>query len=127
MVTTEHLKMMRLLFLCLLLLLPAATAVSEEDEGSADGGLENDDEDLYRLSKRIPDVSTTDYPGSLSDKATGEEGSDQLTMIIIIVAVTALTLSVAVIVVIMLVRRHMHKRQQGVYSVPTEQDQKGAV
>ncbi|XP_035527671.1 uncharacterized protein si:dkey-262k9.2 [Morone saxatilis] len=127
MVPTEHLKMMRLLFLCLLLLLPAATAFSEEDEGSADGGLENDDEDLNGPLKQIPDVFTADYPGSLSDKATGVEGSDQLTMIIIIVAVTALTLSVAAVVVIMLVRRRMHKRQQGVYSVPAEQDQKGAV
>ncbi|XP_076593797.1 uncharacterized protein LOC143324886 [Chaetodon auriga] len=114
--------MMRFLFLCLLLLLPAATAVSKDVEGSADGGV--DDEDLQGEEILIPDVR--DRLGSLVDKTTGaDKTSDQFTMIVIIVVVTALTLSVAAIVTIMLVRRHMHNRQQGIYSVPTEQEQKG--
>ncbi|KAM9353707.1 uncharacterized protein ABDE67_006099 [Symphorus nematophorus] len=114
--------MMRLLFLCLLLL-PAATAVSEESEGSADG--DEDDEDLLEVDSFIPNRGQP-ASDSFADKTTGEENSsDQLTLIIIIVAVTALTLSVAAIVTVMLVRRHMHVRQQGIYSVPTEQDQKG--
>ncbi|XP_041798943.1 uncharacterized protein si:dkey-262k9.2 isoform X2 [Chelmon rostratus] len=123
MTPAEHLKMMRFLFLCLLLLLPAATAVSEELEGSADGGL--DDEDLHEETL-IPNVRGRPASGSLADKTTGEDKtSDQFTLIVIVVVVTALTLSVAAIVTIMLVRRHMHNRQQGIYSVPTEQDQKG--
>lgn len=120
---------MRLLFLCLLLLLPAATAVSKEDkeekEGSADDG---DDEDSYES------VNTRDNtldPHSVVDKATGVEETmdkrNQLTLIVIVVAVTVLTLSVATVVSIMLVRRRMHSRQQGIYSVPTEQDQKVSV
>ncbi|XP_070823268.1 uncharacterized protein [Chaetodon trifascialis] len=116
--------MMRFLFLCLLLLLPAATAVSEEVEGSADGGV--DDEDLHEEEILIPDVRGSLASGSLVDKTTGaDKTSDQFTMIVIIVVVTALTLSVAAIVTIMFVRRHMHSRQQGIYSVPTEQEQKG--
>lgn len=110
---------MRLLFLCLLLLLPAATAVSQGIEGSGYG--ETDDEDLS------PDQAVSlgyDHRGA-SDKTTGEDDtSDQVTLIVIIVAVVALTLSVAAIVTIMLVRRHMNSHQQGVYSVPTEQDHK---
>ncbi|XP_070768715.1 uncharacterized protein [Enoplosus armatus] len=118
--------MMRLLFLCLLLLLPAATAVSEENEGSADGGLDDDDdEDLYK--NVTTDVPRKQSPGLVVGKNTGvEETTDQFTLIVIVVAVTVLTLSVATIFTIMLVRRHMH-RQQGIYSVPAEQDQKGAV
>ncbi|XP_056236696.1 uncharacterized protein si:dkey-262k9.2 isoform X1 [Seriola aureovittata] len=127
MAPTEHLKMMRLLFLCLLLL-PAATAGSEEKEGSADDDI--DDEDLYgKTGAGFPDVHSKRAQGpTFVDKTTGEEEkSDQLTLIIIVVAVAVVALSVAAIVTIMLVRRRMHSRQQGVYSVPTEQDQKGAV
>ncbi|XP_034553023.1 uncharacterized protein si:dkey-262k9.2 isoform X2 [Notolabrus celidotus] len=116
--------MMRLLFLCLLLLLPAATVLSEEIYGSGDEGL--DDEDLYN---RI-DNSVNHAAGSNVDKTTGAEGASEenkFTLIVIIAAVAVLTLSVAAIVTIMLVRRRMQYRQQGIYSVPTEQDQKGAV
>nr|XP_046255488.1 uncharacterized protein si:dkey-262k9.2 isoform X2 [Scatophagus argus] len=121
---TEHLKMMRLLFLCLLLLLPAATAVSEEDEGSADEDV--DDEDLIEGKTVIPHGRSNIGSDSLAGKTTGtEESSDHFTLIVIVVAVTTLTLSVATLVTIMLVRRHMHSRQQGIYSVPTEQDHKG--
>ncbi|XP_042346031.1 uncharacterized protein si:dkey-262k9.2 isoform X2 [Plectropomus leopardus] len=117
-----HLKMMRLLFLCLLLLLPAATAVSDDLEGSTDDGLEDDDEDLHSQ-----DVSP-ELGNSAADKTTGvEKTEDQFTLIVIVVAVAVLALSIAAIVTVMLVRRHMHNRQQGIYSVPTEQDKKGAV
>ncbi|XP_070691147.1 uncharacterized protein [Pempheris klunzingeri] len=116
--------MMRLLFLCLLLL-PAATAVSEETEGSADAGL--DDEDLF-VKDVNPGVNAKLPSGSAVDRTTGVEGSsDQFTLVVIIVAATVVTLSVAAVITIMLVRRHMHSRQQGIYSVPTEQDQKMAV
>ncbi|CAG6015678.1 unnamed protein product [Menidia menidia] len=97
--------MMRLLFLCLLLLLPA----------SAD----TDDEDL---------IGKLGVHETNADKTKGtDEASNQITMIVIIVAVTVLTLSVAAIVAVMLARRQMNIRQQGIYSVPTEQDQKGAI
>ncbi|XP_071324449.1 uncharacterized protein [Trachinotus anak] len=113
---TEHLKMMRLLFLCLLLLLPAATALSEESEGSADDDM--DDEDLYGKAGS-PEVQ--------SKHSRDSTVVDQLTLIIIVVAVAVVALSVAAIVTIVLIKRRIHSRQQGVYSVPTEQDQKGAV
>ncbi|XP_044063566.1 uncharacterized protein si:dkey-262k9.2 isoform X2 [Siniperca chuatsi] len=115
--------MMRLLFLCLLLL-PAATAVSEDNEGSADG--DSDDEDLNALVVITTDPPTDDI--ALIDKAKSvEDTADHFTLIVIVVAVTVLTLSVATISTIILVRRHMHNRQQGIYSVPTEQDQKVSV
>ncbi|XP_058504293.1 uncharacterized protein si:dkey-262k9.2 isoform X1 [Solea solea] len=119
---TEHLKMMRLLFLCVLLLLPAATAVSDESEGSGDD--DTDDEDLSKIN----DVHNKHSRGSSTvDKTTGEENTDQLVLVITVVAVAVVALSVAAIVAVMLVRRRMHSRQQGVYSVPTEQDHKGGV
>ncbi|XP_069552330.1 uncharacterized protein [Brachyistius frenatus] len=119
MAPTEHLKMMRLLFLCLLLLLPTA---AEDIEGSANDDL--DDEDFVKKTvAREENIADSNL-----DKTTGvDETSNQLTLIVIVVAVTVLTLSVAAIVAIILVRRQMHNRQQGIYSVPAEQDQKGAV
>ncbi|KAM3615183.1 uncharacterized protein V6R79_024551 [Siganus canaliculatus] len=113
--------MMRLLFLCLLLL-PAATVLSKEIEGSADGDV--DDEDLSEVD--VPEISVGSATGTMADKTKAEqEPSDQFTLIVVVVAVTALTLSIAAIVTILLVRRHLHNRQQGIYSVPTEQDHKG--
>ncbi|XP_060936618.1 uncharacterized protein si:dkey-262k9.2 [Limanda limanda] len=118
--------MMRLLFLCLLLLLPAASAASEDTEGSADDGI--DDED-FTPRKGIPVGHIPNSSDStVLDKTTGEEEkSDQLTVIIIIVAVCVLTLSIATIITVIFVRRRMNSRQQGIYSVPAEQDHKGPV
>ncbi|XP_068614843.1 uncharacterized protein si:dkey-262k9.2 [Brachionichthys hirsutus] len=111
--------MIRLLLLCLLLL-PATTAVSKDIEGSADG--DQDDEDLIK-EKVSAVVLGKQAPDTLPD-VDEEDKTDQFTLIVIIVAVTALTLSVAAIVTIMLVRRRMNNRQQGIYSVPTEQNHK---
>ncbi|XP_077384331.1 uncharacterized protein LOC144022974 [Festucalex cinctus] len=118
-----HLKMLRLLLLCLLL--PTATVFSDETEGSAIDG--QDDEDSFEENEIIEVLDRNDS-GTFIDKTKGaEEATDQFTLIVIIGAVTVVTLSVAAIVAVMLVRRRMHKQQQGIYSVPTEQDQKGAV
>ncbi|XP_064803982.1 uncharacterized protein LOC135522026 isoform X4 [Oncorhynchus masou masou] len=140
----EHWKMLRLLFLCLIVTLQGAAASSEESEGSADaaGG---DDEDLFKQNGRddedlfkqnvIPNLrndyvviepETNDIVDT--NKATGEKvGEDGFTTIVIIVAVSVVALSIAVIVAIVLVRRRMHNRPQGVYSVPAEQGMKGTV
>ncbi|XP_064803981.1 uncharacterized protein LOC135522026 isoform X2 [Oncorhynchus masou masou] len=151
----EHWKMLRLLFLCLIVTLQGAAASSEESEGSADaaGGDDEDlfkqnggdDEDLFKqngeddedLFKQnvIPNLrndyvviepETNDIVDT--NKATGEKvGEDGFTTIVIIVAVSVVALSIAVIVAIVLVRRRMHNRPQGVYSVPAEQGMKGTV
>ncbi|CAL8248756.1 unnamed protein product [Lota lota] len=116
----SHSKMMLLLLLCLLL--PATTALSKELEGSAD---DSDDEDLVR-NVDIKN-SFTEYDPDM-DKATGvSEPSDQFVGIVVGVGVAVVALSVAVIVAILLVRHNMQRRQQGVYSVPAEQGQKGSV
>ncbi|XP_063734745.1 uncharacterized protein si:dkey-262k9.2 isoform X2 [Eleginops maclovinus] len=107
--------MMRLLFLCLLLMLPAASAVSEF-EGSADE-VPDDDED-----STVPQKPSDSHRAKSSTEVT-----DQFTVIGIVVAVAILTLSVAAVIIVLLVRRNMHNREQGVYSVPTEQDQKGTI
>lgn len=107
---------MRLLLLCLLL--PTATAYSEDLNGSGDGP---DDEDLFRA------VNYDDLVGS-PDKTTGEDSdSDQITLTIIVVAVVVVALSIAAIIGFILVRRRMNKHQQGIYSVPIDQDKKEAV
>ncbi|XP_040020690.2 uncharacterized protein LOC120810314 isoform X1 [Gasterosteus aculeatus] len=123
MTSIKHLKMMRLVFLGLLLMLPAATAVSEDTDGSADGGIGAiiDDEDLFVQESRDLDGES---PGEV---AGVKEAADHLTMIIIIVAVAALILSAVVIITVVLVRRRLHNRQQGIYFVPAEQDQKEAI
>lgn len=108
--------MMRLLLLCLLL--PTATAYSEDLNGSGDG---SDDEDLYRATKVGDSLA-------IPDKSSGEDSeSDQITLTIIVVAVVVVALSVAAIIGFILVRRHKNKHQQGIYTVPIDQDKKEAV
>nr|XP_046170964.1 uncharacterized protein LOC124005604 [Oncorhynchus gorbuscha]XP_046170966.1 uncharacterized protein LOC124005604 [Oncorhynchus gorbuscha] len=124
--------MLRLLFLCLMVTLRGAAASSEESEGSADVA-DGDDEDLFKqnVSPNLGQYSTlepeTDDTVDIN-KATGEKvAEDGFTTIVIIVAVSVVALSIAVIVAIVLVRRRMHNRPQGIYSVPTEQGMKGTV
>ncbi|KAK2910367.1 hypothetical protein Q8A73_008082 [Channa argus] len=125
--------MMRLLFLCLLLLRVGMfsslmlSALSDEREGSGD--VETDDEDfttLGYLDRSERKVAYNDLKVANEAKSEGE-GEDKLTVIIIVVAATVLALSVVAIVTTLLVRRRMHNRQQGIYSVPTEQDKKEAI
>lgn len=118
--------MMRLLFLCLLLLLPASAAAlrefrnSSELEGSAD---DSDDED-YVEREASNNLNLNAGPG----KTTGVEGnSDEGYMIIIVIAGVVLALSVAAVVTILIVKRKMQQQEQGIYSVPIEQDHKGSV
>ncbi|XP_061677228.1 uncharacterized protein si:dkey-262k9.2 isoform X2 [Syngnathoides biaculeatus] len=118
-----HLKMMRFLLLCLLL--PTATVFSDEIEGSAADV--QDDEDLFEGDEMTEDQDKNDLDTFVDKTKGAEDNTDQYTLIVVIVAVSVVTLSVAAIVAVMLVRRRMHKQQQGIYSVPTEQDQKGAV
>ncbi|XP_014056954.1 uncharacterized protein si:dkey-262k9.2 [Salmo salar] len=126
--------MLRLLFLCLIVTLRGAAASSEEEsEGSADAA-DGDDEDLFTLNV-IPNLrnnyvfiepETNDIVDT--NKATGEKvAEDGFTTIVIIVAVSVVALSIAVIVAVVLVRRRMHNRPQGIYSVPAEQGMKGTV
>ncbi|TWW79366.1 hypothetical protein D4764_10G0003960 [Takifugu flavidus] len=77
----KHLKMMRLLFLCLLLLLPTTTDVDDED-------LNEDPDFLEKYGSGLG------VAGSMGD----EERADNFIMVVIVVAVAALTLSVAAIV-----------------------------
>lgn len=110
--------MMRLLLLCLLL--PTATAYSEDINGSGDESDEENDDEIF------PTLNTK-FGGS-PGKATGEDSdSDQITLTIIVVAVVVLVLSVAAVIAYILVRRRMNKQQQGIYSVPIDQDKKEAV
>ncbi|KAM6994977.1 uncharacterized protein LKV04_007276 [Tautogolabrus adspersus] len=78
----------------------------------------------------ISGILSENASGSNADKTTGvdEKSEDnKFILIIVITALTVLTLSVAAIVTVLLVRRKMQYREQGIYSVPTEQNQKGAV
>ncbi|KAM9807062.1 uncharacterized protein si:dkey-262k9.2 isoform X2 [Syngnathus typhle] len=107
--TLRHLKMMRLLLLCLLL--PTATVFSDEIEGSAFDG--QDDEDSFEENE-LTEIQDRNDVDTFVDKTKGaEDMTDQFTLIAIIGGVSVLALSVAVIVAVMLVRRRMHKQQQG--------------
>uniref|UniRef100_A0A096MDJ5 Syndecan/Neurexin domain-containing protein n=1 Tax=Poecilia formosa TaxID=48698 RepID=A0A096MDJ5_POEFO len=122
----QHLKMMRLLFLCVLLLLPAATVLSEDLEGSADDYIgsyskDSDDEDIAK-SREIPQVE-----GSQAENEGTKEGQSQMTLIVIAAVVAVVALSVIAVAAIMLMKRQKLKQMQGIYSVPTEQNEKGTV
>ncbi|CAL8261142.1 unnamed protein product [Boreogadus saida] len=118
--TQNDLKMMLLLLLCLLL--PFSTALSKEVEGSVDDSDEEEDDTTIRP---VDERTTIQVPNS--GRNTGEEKSDQFVGIVVGVAVAMLALSVAVVIAILLVRRNMQRRQQGVYSVPADQEQKVSV
>ncbi|KAL0984994.1 hypothetical protein UPYG_G00151570 [Umbra pygmaea] len=108
--------MLRFLFLCLMLTLrgSADTKLPEDTEGS---GPDDEDEVPSNIYREVHI-----NPG----KTTGD-GEDGLSTIIIIAAVSVVALSITGIVAIVLVRRNMHNRQQGVYSVPADQGMKGVV
>ncbi|XP_038125454.1 uncharacterized protein si:dkey-262k9.2 isoform X2 [Cyprinodon tularosa] len=108
--------MMRLLFLCALLLLPAAIVLSEDFEGSAD---DSDDEDMVQ-SRNM------DFVGGAPPENDNPQES-QMTLIIIAVLGTAVALSVIAIGAVFLMKRQKLKQQQGIYSVPTEQNQKETI
>ncbi|CAL9705931.1 unnamed protein product [Knipowitschia caucasica] len=111
--------MMRLLLLCLLLPTTAGYSIKDGDELNGSGD-DPDDEDLLATPEH-------NVAGDLG-KTTGDgQESDQITLIIIVVAVVAVALSIVAIIAIILVRRHRNKQQQGIYSVPIDQDKKDAV
>ncbi|XP_021172114.2 uncharacterized protein si:dkey-262k9.2 [Fundulus heteroclitus] len=114
--------MMRLLFLCVLLLLPAATVLAEDFEGSAD---ESDDEDIIADKRgRLLTEQETAIGSSHNDESTQES---PIPIPIIIAVVVLVALSVIAVVAIMLMKRRKLKQQQGIYSVPVEQNHKEAV
>ncbi|XP_046898494.1 uncharacterized protein si:dkey-262k9.2 [Hypomesus transpacificus] len=114
--------MMRFLVLCLVL---RAAIAKEFEVGSGNG--EIDDEDL------VPDIgppvlrTDADTVGANKSTGGGDGAQNEFITIVIVVAVSVVALSIAAIVAVVLVRRRMHNRQQGIYSVPAEQGQKGAV
>ncbi|XP_067094548.1 uncharacterized protein si:dkey-262k9.2 [Osmerus mordax] len=113
--------MMRFLFLCLLL---RAAIATEFEVGSGNG--EIDDEDFVAQTRTPILRMYTDMVDA--NKSTGGDGAQStFVTIVIVVAVSVVALSIAAIVAVVLVRRRMHNRQQGIYSVPAEQGQKGAV
>ncbi|XP_047216593.1 uncharacterized protein si:dkey-262k9.2 isoform X6 [Girardinichthys multiradiatus] len=112
-----HLKMMRLLFLCVLLLLPAATVHSEEFEGSAN---DSDDEDL-------DEINGTPFAEGSQAENKSQENDGQTALIISVAVVASVVLLVTAITAIMLKKRQKLKQQQGIYSIPTEQNQKEAI
>jgi len=113
------------------MILGAVLASSEENEGSADS--EIDDEDL---------VQTDVNPGGkLLEAEPGEAGvdpvdtektianpdkqkKDEFIIIVIVASVGVVGLILAIVAAVLVKRRMDSKRQQGVYSVPTEQGQK---
>ncbi|KAL7832225.1 hypothetical protein AOLI_G00297730 [Acnodon oligacanthus] len=104
------------------LILTASIVKSEEPEGSADGDDEGD-EDTDGLNSGTLELKNEAHPSGDKNK----EDDDGSTTIIIIAAVSVVAVAVIAIIAIVLFRRHLQNREQGVYTVPTEQTQKGAV
>ncbi|XP_052472354.1 uncharacterized protein si:dkey-262k9.2 isoform X3 [Carassius gibelio] len=126
----QNKKMLRLLFL--FLILGGAAATSEDTEGDSSGDVMEDDEDYVFKGKVVHTVYSDPVnipkqsPGS--DKSTGEDAANEGgTLVIILAAVSVIVLAIGGIVAIVLFRRYLQSREQGVYSVPAEQGQKAAV
>ncbi|KAK7172080.1 hypothetical protein R3I93_004394 [Phoxinus phoxinus] len=124
--------MMLRLFI-LFLILQGSAAASDDTEGNSSGndGPYVDDEDFGNKmtegrsgSPLLESEGPVASPGS--DRSKGDEAGGD-TLVIIIAAVSVAILAIGGIVAIVLFRRYLHRREQGVYSVPVEQGQKAAV
>ncbi|XP_004077853.1 uncharacterized protein LOC101173652 [Oryzias latipes] len=114
--------MMRLLFLSLLLLLPAASA-SDDTEGSA--SFESDDEDMPTMKTHGGVVGS--FPKRDQSTGSTEDSKEGQVLVIAIVAVVAVLVLTIVIVAVVCVRRRKLNQEQGIYTVPTEQGHKIAI
>ncbi|XP_060753672.1 uncharacterized protein si:dkey-262k9.2 [Neoarius graeffei] len=109
--------MLRLLLLTLLLMVKAAT--SDHVDGSGHGEFPDEEQDDE------PEIRLGESQGVKHEFDDGD-AEDGNTTIIIIAAVCVVTLAVVAVIAVVLFRRHLQRReQQGVYSVPVEQGQKG--
>ncbi|XP_061095937.1 uncharacterized protein si:dkey-262k9.2 [Conger conger] len=120
--------MLRLLILCLIL---STTVTSQETEASGDS-----DDDDETAGEPIEELTIVANKGSKSNAELGpfedfdkapSTGEDGFATTAIIAAVCVVALAAVAIVAVVLVRRHMQKRQQGVYSVPVEQSGKPTI
>ncbi|XP_066538277.1 uncharacterized protein si:dkey-262k9.2 [Hoplias malabaricus] len=112
-------KMLRLFLLCLIL--TATTATSEDDvqEGSGDDDDEPGDDEIVADQQSYNEQK-------VEAKQSKEEGGGPTT-IIIIAAVSLIALAIFAVLAIVLFKRHLHAREQGEYTVPTDQEQKVSV
>ncbi|KAK7156738.1 hypothetical protein R3I94_006698 [Phoxinus phoxinus] len=126
--------MMLRLFI-LFLILQGSAAASDDTEGNSSGndGPYVDDEDFEggdKINKGRSGSPLLESEGPVaspgSDRSKGDEAGGD-TLVIIIAAVSVAILAIGGIVAIVLFRRYLHRREQGVYSVPVEQGQKAAV
>ncbi|XP_062872695.1 uncharacterized protein si:dkey-262k9.2 [Trichomycterus rosablanca] len=109
--------MLRLLLLILTLTVKLATP--DITEGS--GGLVTDDtESGDDTEMELDAVTKPPNLGSVKDVS-----NDGTTTSIIIAAVSLVALAVVAVIAVVLFRRYLHNQEQGVYTVPVEQGQKG--
>ncbi|XP_058269545.1 uncharacterized protein si:dkey-262k9.2 [Hemibagrus wyckioides] len=103
--------MLRLFLLTLLL---TVKAFETDTDGSGYVGDDEEDEE-------------TQTPGThlaVKNEFSNVDHDDGSTTIIIIAAVSVVTLAIVAIIAVILFKRHLQRREQGVYSVPVEQGQK---
>ncbi|KAF4086378.1 hypothetical protein AMELA_G00104970 [Ameiurus melas] len=108
--------MLRLLLLTLLLTVMAAT-LDSEDSVSGDGVYTDDETEE---EEPIKETRAEEVKNEFEDDI--DDGSNT---IIIIAAVSVVALTIVAITAVVIFRRHLQRREQGVYSVPVEQGQKG--
>ncbi|XP_065136739.1 uncharacterized protein [Paramisgurnus dabryanus] len=120
-------KMLRLLFV--FLILRCAAVASEDIESSGKCGDENSDDecDETAISRRLP---MNDNPG-LDQRSKGEmdesKADEKGTLIIVIAAVSVVALAIVAVIAIVFFRRYLRSQEQGVYTMPVDQVQKAAV
>ncbi|MCJ8740334.1 hypothetical protein PDJAM_G00057670 [Pangasius djambal] len=102
--------MLRLLLLALLL---TVKADKSDRDGSGDGFFQ----DGMQFGPHVASEVKND-----PEDIDNEEGSITF---IIIAAVSVVALAIVAVIAVVLFRRHLKRREQGVYSVPVEQGQKG--
>lgn len=103
--------MLRLLILFLILSAKVVSSLGDEGSGS---DITDDEDDINE---------TTGYKTHTPEKSSGETDDTNL-ITIIIAAVCVFALAVLAVIAVILFKHHLQKREQGVYSVPVEQQQK---
>ncbi|XP_053363418.1 uncharacterized protein si:dkey-262k9.2 isoform X2 [Clarias gariepinus] len=113
--------MLRLLLLTLLLTVKA----DKSDHEASGGEYDTDDEEQEDGQERITTFENSLLAAEVKNVPDDAETEDGHTMVIIIAAVCVVALAIVTVIAVVLFKLHLQRREQGVYSVPVEQGQKG--
>ncbi|XP_055053078.1 uncharacterized protein [Misgurnus anguillicaudatus] len=121
-------KMLRLLFVFLILRCAAVAAQEIESSGNACGDENNDDEcDDTVTPRRTRPLSDAGFDQMSKGEIDESKADEKGTLIIVIAAVSVVALAIVAVIAIVFFRRYLRSQEQGVYTMPVDQVQKAAV